>query len=201
MERNYLDVSKKSRHLFLLLFPLEFSVFCEKDKIQFFRTIRYSLDTISGMEQQRESTNYRHSTCTAKADGVATADKLQRSKHGENYSIVQGKRKPVSRKTFIGTESIDSQSVSTKEKVKAYEDKPLMTTTKNFIGKSCYNVRCLGLFGCCIRIIESQRRNIRNKLCKEERQQKRQLRVFFFFFVLVGRKGFWLQSSGSGARF
>lgn len=109
------------------------------------------------MEQRREFTNYRHSTCTAKADGVAIADKLkplkqlQQSKHGENYSVVR--EKSPSRKKFIGTESIDCQSGSTKEKVETYEDKPLTRTTKNFIGKSCYNVGCLGLV--CPMISES----------------------------------------------
>ncbi|KAK1117956.1 hypothetical protein K0M31_015621 [Melipona bicolor] len=90
------------------------------------------------MEQQ---TNYRRLTYTAEA----TADKLkplkplkqlQQSKHGENYRTVG--EKPLKKKYT------SSQSGSTKEKVtyeEAHEDKPLMMrTTKNFIGKSCYNL-------------------------------------------------------------
>lgn len=146
------------------------------------------------MEQRRESSNYRHLTYTAEADGVAIAGKLQQSKHGENYSIVQ--EKPLSRKKFIGIESIDSQSGSTKEKVKTYEDKPLMTTTKNFIGKSCYNVGCLDFDLLYQNHCHEEEKFETNCETKKKRQQKT-LRVF----VLVGRKGFWLQGSGSGARF
>ena len=138
------------------------------------------------MEQQRESTNYRRLTYTAGADGVAIADE---SRHGENYSIVR--ENPLPRREFNGIESIDSQSGSTREKVKAYEDKPLMTTTKNFIGKSCYNVGCLVVMS----ESSSRRRKIRSKLRKKKGKTTK-LRVS----VLVGRKGFWLQTSGSGAR-
>lgn len=144
------------------------------------------------MEQQRESTNYRHSTCTVAA---AIADKLQQSKHGENYSVkVQGKRKPLSPKKLIGTESIDSQSGSTKGKVKAYEDKPLVTTTKNFIGKSCYNVRRLVVAS---ESLNHEDETFETNCAQREERQQNKLRVS----VLVGRKGFWLQSSASGARF
>ncbi|KAK9299935.1 hypothetical protein QLX08_007169 [Tetragonisca angustula] len=138
---------RRSKICSFFFHPLEFSV-SEKDSkilVQFsvrydtirYDTIRYFLlpIDISGMEQQRESTNYRRLTYTAGADGVAIADE---SRHGENYSIVR--ENPLPRREFNGIESIDSQSGSTREKVKAYEDKPLMTTTKNFIGKSCYNL-------------------------------------------------------------
>ena len=113
------------------------------------------------MERQRESTNYRRLTCTTEADGVAIADKLKPSKHGD-FSIVR--EKPLSRTKFIGIESISSQSEfeSTKDsKLKTHEDKPLMRTTKNFIGKPCYNVGRLGLYVVIALKSSSQRRKIR----------------------------------------
>lgn len=86
---------------------------------------------LNKMEQKRRYTNYRFSNYMQ--EGVAV---LKITPTLENISV--GKRNTIhsipSSSKVLSFEKTDSNSVKNK-----YHDKPIKTT-KNFIGKSCYNV-------------------------------------------------------------